>query len=147
MPETAPLVIFAEDDLEDWDLIKEVLEECEECRSGALKYEHVVDGVALMERLTNPVPQKPDMVMLDLKMPKKDGAESLEEIRANPELRHIPVIILTTSRLEADIFEAYHRGANSYVVKPVTHDTIKQALHDIQYYWTKVAVKPSKNHA
>jgi len=133
------LVIFAEDDHEDWGLIKDALEECNQ---DEIRWERCLDGVELMARLKDSQQRKPDMIMLDLKMPKMDGAEALQEIRMTPELQHIPIIILTTSKLEADIFQSYHKGASSYVVKPVTYETIKSVLHDIRYYWTKVARIP-----
>lgn len=134
-----PLVLFAEDDDEDWILISDVLEE--ECKAK-LKYERVKDGEALMERLRDTTKPLPHLVMLDLKMPRKDGAESLAEIRAEPGLRHLPVIILTTSSLEADIFKAYHGGASSYLVKPVRFPEMAAALKAVHQYWTGVVTIP-----
>jgi two-component system response regulator len=133
-----PLVLFAEDDDEDWLLIEEALADCE----APLQVERVCDGVALMARLA----QQPDpaLVMLDLRMPKKDGAEVLREIRQDPRLRHLPVVVMTTSKLDSDIFQSYWEGANSYVVKPVTFDLMAKALHDLHHYWTKVVQLPKR---
>jgi len=106
-----PLVLFAEDDDEDWILISDVLEE--ECKAR-LRYERVKDGIELLARLTDSERPLPHLIMLDLKMPKKDGAEALKDIRNNPGLKHLPVIVLTTSNLETDIFKAYHGGEFLY---------------------------------
>jgi len=134
-----PLVLFAEDDDEDWILISDVLEE--ECKAR-LRYERVKDGIELLARLTDSERPLPHLIMLDLKMPKKDGAEALKDIRNNPGLKHLPVIVLTTSNLETDIFKAYHGGANSYMVKPVRFPDMAKALKDVHRYWTKIAVLP-----
>ncbi|MEI6297546.1 MAG: response regulator [bacterium] len=134
-----PFVIFAEDDNEDWLLISDVLDE--EC-STKLKYERVVDGEALLDRLRDGSKILPHLIMMDLKMPKMDGAEALKAIRADPSLRHIPVIILTTSSLEADIFKAFHGGANSYLVKPVKFPDMASVLKEVHHYWTSVSVLP-----
>jgi len=134
-----PLVIFAEDDDEDWILISDVLKE--DCKSK-LQYERVKDGEALLKRLMNKRLPLPHLIMLDLKMPKKDGAESLRDIRADLRLRHIPVIVLTTSSLETDIFKAYNEGASSYIVKPVRFPDMAKALKVIHHYWTEMATVP-----
>ena len=75
-------------------------------------------------------------------MPKLDGAEALKEIRRDARLRHIPIVMMTTSQLEADIFRAYFEGANSYVIKPVTFELMAKALKDLHYYWTEVVKLP-----
>jgi CheY-like chemotaxis protein len=136
-----PLVIFAEDDDEDWLLIEEALEECANAHNPVdIQVERVKDGVALMERLNSGI--NPNLIMLDLRMPKKDGSEALREIRQNHKTKHLPVIVMTTSRLDTDIFRAYCDGASSYVVKPVTFELMAKALKDIHYYWTKVSNLP-----
>jgi len=134
-----PLVMFAEDDDEDFLLISEILED--ECKSK-VRYERVKDGEELLDRLRDPSKPLPHLVMLDLKMPRKDGGEALEEIRQDPALRHIPVIVLTTSSLEADIFRAYHGGANSYLVKPVTFPDMASILRSVHHYWSGVTRIP-----
>ena len=133
-----PLVIFAEDDNEDWMLIEDTLQQC----SGSCTVERVRDGVDLMIRLLDPAQQKPDVILMDLKMPKKDGIEALGDIKRNPQLKHIPVIIMTTSKTESDIMRSYMTGANSYVVKPVTFDAMKTVLMDIHHYWGSVVKLP-----
>jgi CheY-like chemotaxis protein len=133
-----PLVLFAEDDDEDWLLIEEALQDCE----APLQVERVRDGVALMERLRRG--PDPALVMLDLRMPKKDGTEVLREIRQDADLRFLPVVIMTTSGRDLDIFQAYFEGANSYVVKPVTFDLMAKALRELHKYWTEVVQLPRR---
>ena len=135
-----PFVIFAEDDHEDWNLIQDALDECHP--NDTPTWERCVDGVALLDRLRDGTRPIPDLIMLDLRMPRMDGAEALDAIRSDTALKHIPVVVLTTSKSEADIFMSYHKGANSYVVKPVSYDAIKETLHAVKHYWTTVVRVP-----
>ena len=132
-------VVWAEDDDEDWLLVSDVLEE--ECK-GAINYERVKDGEALLERLRDKTKPLPHLIMLDLKMPRMDGAEALQAIKSDEELKQIPITILTTSSLESDIFKAYHKGANSYLVKPIRFPEMAKALKEVHRYWTQVASIP-----
>ena len=77
----------------------------------------------------------PKLVLLDLKLPKVDGLEVLREIRSDPGLRHLPVVILTSSREERDIVESYHLGVNSYIVKPVDFDKFVDTVQTLGLYW------------
>jgi len=133
------LVIFAEDDNEDWMLIDETLQLCSE----NCVFERVHNGVELLNRLRDTSLNLPDVIMMDLKMPKKDGVETLTDIRQDDNLKHIPVIIMTTSKTESDIMRSYITGANSYVVKPVTFDAMRSVLLDIHHYWANVVTTPS----
>ena len=78
---------------------------------------------------------RPDLILLDLKLPKLDGHEVLRLIKESDELRIIPVIMLTTSENEADMLKAYHRHANSYLVKPIDFDEFRKMLKDAGFYW------------
>lgn len=139
MPENnTPLVIFAEDDNEDWILVEETLQEC----ASFCCAERVRDGLELMERLRDAEKKTPDVILMDLKMPRKDGIEALAEIRSDKSLRHIPVIIMTTSKTESDVVQSYTTGANSYVVKPVTFEAMHKVLKDLHYYWGTVVKLP-----
>lgn len=132
-----PLVLFAEDDNEDWMLVEDAFETC-----STPHIERVRDGEELLERLRDEEKPLPHIIMLDLKMPRMDGPEVLEVIRNDPRFKHIPVIIMTTSKLESDIVRSYTAGASSYVVKPITFEAMKRAMSDLHYYWTQVVEVP-----
>ncbi len=77
----------------------------------------------------------PKLILLDLKMPKVNGMEALEQLKSNPDTKHIPVVVLTSSKEESDIKTAYELGVNSYVVKPVEFDLFAEAVGEIGLYW------------
>lgn len=85
----------------------------------------------------------PDLILLDLNMPAIDGRAVLTEIKNDPELRHIPVIILTTSRAEEDVIDSYRRYANSYVVKSLNYDDLRMMVQQILNYWLHIARTPA----
>ena len=86
--------------------------------------------------------RRPDIILLDLNLPKKNGRQVLEEIRSDPSLRTIPVIILTTSKAEEDILRTYNLGANCYVTKPVDSDAFFEAVRKIEEFWLTVVPLP-----
>lgn len=86
---------------------------------------------------------RPDLVLLDLNLPKKDGREVLAELKADPDLRHIPVIILTTSESTQDIRRAYKLHANCYLTKPFEADAFMKKIRSIEYFWLTIARLPS----
>ena len=85
---------------------------------------------------------RPHLMLLDLKMPKVNGLEVLDDMKNDPELRSIPVVVLTSSDRPEDIAETYRRGGNSYVTKPVTPNGIRDGLQEITDYWMQVAALP-----
>ena len=87
---------------------------------------------------------KPDLMLLDLNMPKMDGKQLLEQMRADPNLRRIPVVALTTSKQENDIIRTYDLGANSYIVKPVDMDQFVSAIKVLKDYWFQIVVLPPR---
>jgi CheY-like chemotaxis protein len=87
-------------------------------------------------------PGQPGVILLDLKMPKVDGHEVLKQIRADPALRLIPVVILTSSREERDLYQSYDNGANSYVVKPVDFDEFITAISKLGVFWALLNEPP-----
>jgi CheY-like chemotaxis protein len=101
------------------------------------------DGVEAMAFLRRAPPHgqapRPDLILLDLNLPRKDGREVLEEIKNDESLKHIPVVILTTSQAEADILRSYRLRANAYVSKPVDLDQFLRAIHSIEEFWLKIA--------
>jgi len=95
----------------------------------------VKDGAEALERLAASEGQKPKLVLLDLKMPKVDGIEVLRRMKADPALRAIPVVIMTSSNEERDVAESYRLGANSYIVKPVGFEDFLETVAKIGLYW------------
>jgi CheY-like chemotaxis protein len=109
----------------------------------------VEDGVELMDYLLRrgryvglAETPLPGLILLDLNMPRKDGREALEEIRAIDELRAIPIVILTTSDSEEDVFRSYELGANSFIRKPVTFDSLVRLMSLLGRYWLDVVELP-----
>jgi two-component system, chemotaxis family, response regulator Rcp1 len=87
---------------------------------------------------------RPDLVLLDLNLPKKSGYEVLTELRANVEIRHVPVIILSTSDREEDVVRCYRLGANNYLTKPVQFEECVRLIALIQRYWLEISKLPPK---
>lgn len=85
---------------------------------------------------------RPDLILLDLNLPKKDGREVLEEIKADPAFRYIPVVVLTSSQAEQDILRAYDLHANCYVTKPVDLDQFIHVVHSIEDFWFTIVKLP-----
>ncbi len=104
------------------------------------------DGVEAVEALfgsaTKPPQELPSLVLLDLKMPRMDGLETLRRIREQPATKHLPVVIMTTSREERDIVASYELGANSYVQKPVEFEEFERAVQCLGLYWLILNVRP-----
>ena len=110
----------------------------------------VFDGQELMDYLrrkgkySSPASApRPDIILLDLNMPKKDGRQALKEIKTDPQLKDIPVIILTSSKAEADIFKTYKLGANSFVTKPVTFESMCEIVKKLGEYWFQIVRLPN----
>jgi CheY-like chemotaxis protein len=141
------IILMAEDDSDDRLLAHDALAE-----SGLATEVHFVeDGVELMDylirrnkftKLANT--PRPGLILLDLNMPRKDGREALQEIRANPELRKIPVVVFTTSTADSDIARVYELGANSFISKPVAFNSLVGVMKAIGQYWFQVVVLPAK---
>lgn len=108
---------------------------------------HVVqDGIEAMSFLRRASPfetaPRPSLVLLDLNLPRKDGREVLAEIKADPGLRRIPVIVLTTSQAESDVMRAYELHANCYIVKPVDFDRFIDVVRGIEDFWCSLVKMP-----
>ena len=87
---------------------------------------------------------RPDLILLDLNLPRKNGREVLAEIKADPGLKKIPIVVLTTSNADEDILKAYDLNANCYVVKPVGFDNFMQAMQSIRHFWFSVVTLPTE---
>jgi CheY-like chemotaxis protein len=99
------------------------------------------DGVEAIRMLTEPgtTTPRPDLILLDLNLPRKDGREVLKEIRRDDALRHIPVVILSTSQAEQDILHTYRLGANAFITKPVEIDQFFEVVRSLEQFWLAVA--------
>lgn len=139
-------ILMADDDAEDRQLTAEAMVEAH--LSNELHF--VVDGEDLMDYLHRrgeyaeggrDAP-KPGVILLDLNMPRKDGREALAEIKSDPQLRQIPVVVLTTSRAEEDVFRTYDLGVNSFITKPVTFAGLVEVVQAFGRYWFEIVDLP-----
>ena len=141
-------ILLADDDPDDRQLTRDAFAE-----NRLVNMLHTVeDGEELMEYLRRQgryADQKnvplPGLILLDLNMPRKDGREALKEIKADPELRRIPIVVLTTSKAEEDIAKAYALQANCYVTKPVDFQNLMQVVGAIESFWLTVVRLPPAN--
>jgi CheY-like chemotaxis protein len=135
-------ILMADDDEDDRLLTRDALRESR----LANELYFVRDGEELLEFLYQrgqfASAPRPGLILLDLNMPRKDGREALREIKADPNLRCIPVVVLTTSKEEADIYRSYDLGANSFVTKPVTFDGLIDVMRGLGTYWFEIVDLP-----
>ena len=87
---------------------------------------------------------RPDIILLDLNLPKKDGREVLEEVKRDDEIKNIPIVVLTTSKAEEDILRSYNLQANAYIIKPVDFDQFIKVVKSIESFWLEIVKLPSK---
>jgi CheY-like chemotaxis protein len=142
---------MADDDEEDRQMTSEAMVEAR--LGNDLRF--VADGVELMDYLhrrgqyaeSNGGAPTPGMILLDLNMPRKDGREALAEIKSDPKLRHIPVVVLTTSRAEEDVFRTYDLGVNSFITKPVSFAGLVEVVQNFGRYWFEIVDLPAGTDA
>jgi len=139
-------ILIADDDADDRLMAREALEEAR----LANDLHFVVDGEELMEYLQRRggyseagAGPRPGLILLDLNMPRKDGREALREIKNDPELRRIPVVVLTTSKAEEDIYRTYDLGVNSFITKPVTFEGLVEVMKGLTNYWFEIVELPA----
>ncbi len=138
-------ILMADDDPDDRLMAREAFEESR--LANSLHFVH--DGAELMDYLQRrgdyadaASSPRPGVILLDLNMPRKDGREALREIKADPDLRRIPIVILTTSKAEEDILRSYDLGANSFITKPVTFESLVNVVRTISSYWFEIVELP-----
>lgn len=138
-------ILVADDDADDRMMIKDAFAESR--LANPLHF--VEDGEELMDYLhrrgkfSDPAKSpKPGLILLDLNMPRKDGREALKEIRADEALRRIPIVVLTTSKAEEDIYRTYDMGVNSYITKPVTFVSLVDIMKILATYWFEIVRLP-----
>jgi CheY-like chemotaxis protein len=139
-------ILMADDDEEDRHMTQEAMAEAH--LANELRF--VVDGEELMDYLHRrgayadgelEAPE-PGIILLDLNMPKKDGREALAEIKSDPKLRRIPIVVLTTSRDEEDVLTTYDLGVNSFITKPVTFAGLVDVVRSFSQYWFEIVDLP-----
>jgi CheY-like chemotaxis protein len=148
-PKNPIVILIADDDEEDRMLVKEALEENK--LMNILQF--VENGEDLMNYLHNKDKYqdknkypRPGLILLDLNMPKKDGREALKEIKEDKELKMIPIVILTTSKAEEDIFKTYDLGVSSFITKPVTFSSLVEIMKTLSKYWFEIVELPKDKH-
>jgi CheY-like chemotaxis protein len=138
-------ILLAEDDPDDRMFTRRAVVESNLSSTFAA----VTNGEELMRYLhrdgeydaPDPAP-RPDLILLDLNMPRMDGREALREIKSDSDLRRIPVVVLTTSEAEQDILQSYDLGVNAFVTKPVTFDALAEAMQSLGEFWFDLAKLP-----
>ena len=142
-------ILVADDDADDRMMIKDAFVESR--LANPLHF--VEDGEELMDYLhrrgkfSDPaLSPTPGLILLDLNMPRKDGREALKEIRADETLRRIPIVVLTTSKAEEDIYRTYDMGVNSYITKPVTFVSLVDLMKILATYWFEIVRLPSSRN-
>jgi CheY-like chemotaxis protein len=136
-------------------LLVEDSEQDVELTLGALAQHHLANEVIIARdgeqaldyfhrrgKFANRSPENPVVVLLDIKLPKVDGLEVLQQLRSHPELRHTPVVMLTSSREERDIVSSYNLGVNAYVVKPVEFSGFVEAIRELGLFWAVINQPP-----
>ena len=144
-PRKAVTILMADDDADDRDFARSAMEEGR--LANDLRF--VEDGEELLDylyrrgRYADPKDSpRPGLILLDLNMPRKDGREALREIKSDPALRHIPVVVLTTSKTEEDILRSYDLGANCFITKPVTFEGLVAVMKTLGRYWIEIVELP-----
>jgi CheY-like chemotaxis protein len=142
-------ILMADDDADDRQMTKEAFEESH--LTNDLRF--VEDGVELMDYLqrrgkySDPASSPlPGLILLDLNMPKKDGREALQELKADPRLKAIRIVVLTTSKAEEDIFRTYNLSAASYITKPVTFSALLDVVQTLGKYWLEIVELPAEQY-
>ncbi len=143
---TSVLIVIADDDADDRMLIEDAFRESRLANPLAF----VEDGMELLDLLKSkgkyanrPANERPGLILLDLNMPRMDGRSALTHIKSDPDLRRIPVVVLTTSKAEEDILRTYDLGVNSFISKPVTFDGLVEVVRTLGHYWFEIVELPS----
>jgi CheY-like chemotaxis protein len=143
------VILMADDDADDRMLARDAMTESR----LANPFYIVEDGQELMDYLlrrgkyvTQNAP-RPGLILLDLNMPRMDGREALRKIKSDPELRCIPVVVLTTSKTEEDVLRSYNLGANSFITKPVTFERLVEIVSALGMYWLNIVQLPTSSGA
>ena len=142
-----PVILMAEDDEDDYVIARDVFAD----RRIMNELKWVKDGQELLDYLrrkgkyADPAESPdPGLILLDLNMPRKDGREALKEIKSDPKLRRIPVVVLTTSKAEEDVVRSYDLGVNSFITKPVDFQQFVDVVKTLTQYWLQLVQLPPR---
>ena len=140
------VILMADDDADDRLLAQDALTECK--LPSELHFvengDELLDYLHRRGKYSQGNAPRPGLILLDLNMPRKDGREALREMKTDPELKRIPVIVLTTSKADTDISKIYDLGTNSFISKPVTFDSLVKVMKILGNYWFDIVELPVK---
>jgi CheY-like chemotaxis protein len=137
-------ILLVEDNLGDILLTEEALRECKFPTDLVVKKDGNEALLYLIQQQKNGQTELPNIILLDINLPKKNGHEVLESVKNHPDLKHIPIIVLTTSSSEWDILQAYREHCNSYIVKPVDAGEFFKITSVLEDFWINIASLPNK---
>lgn len=140
------VILMADDDDDDYLLTKKALKESKLLNTLI----RVKDGEELLDYLYGRGEYtgkslRPGVILLDLNMPRKDGREALKDIKSDPELNDIPIVIFTTSKAEEDVYRSYKLGSNSFITKPVTFENLIMVMKTLGTYWFEIVELPTQH--
>jgi CheY-like chemotaxis protein len=141
------IILMADDDDDDYMLTQKALKKSKllnnlyRVRDGEELMEFLFHRGAYSDEKNAP---RPGVILLDLNMPKKDGREALREIKADSDLKDIPIVVFTTSKAEEDIYRSYKLGVNSFITKPVTFDSLIDVMSALGKYWFEIVELPTR---
>jgi CheY-like chemotaxis protein len=142
---TTVTILMADDDEEDCLMARDALQEGRILNDLRVVHngEELLDYLHRRGRFAEGDAPRPGLILLDLNMPRMDGREALRAIKSDPELRAIPIVVLTTSKAEEDIVRSYELAANSFISKPVTFAGLVDVMRDIGHYWLEIVDLPA----
>lgn len=146
-PENSAVILIVDDDDDDFLLTQEALEESQlfhpvfRVKNGEELLDYLLRRGVYADPAQSP---RPTLILLDLNMPKMDGREALKQIKAHPNLRRIPVVVLTTSAAEEDIATTYDLGANSFIRKPGSFEDLLKTIRLLKEYWLEIVTLPNE---
>ncbi len=139
------VILMADDDDDDFLLTQKALKQSKllnmliRVKDG----EELIDYLLQQGEYENKDIERPGVILLDLNMPRKDGREALKEIKSNPRLSEIPVVVFTTSKAEEDVYRSYQLGVNSFITKPVTFESLINVMQTLGKYWFEIVELPN----
>ncbi len=144
-------ILVADDDADDRMMIEEAFDEVQAESQNDFVLEFVEDGEQLLEKLRSKGAfsgqdpnDYPGIILLDLNMPRKDGRVALQEIKEDPKLCRIPVVVLTTSKADEDVLRTYELGVSSFITKPVSFDSLIDLVKVMSQYWFQTVILPHR---